>query len=37
MYYLLNKDNIVASFEIRGTGSLEYIEILKQDRKQIPF
>lgn len=37
MYYLLNKYNIVASFEIRGTGSLEYIEILKHDRKQIPF
>lgn len=37
MYYLLNKDTIVASFNIKGSGSLEYIELLKVDRQKIPF
>ncbi len=37
MYYLLNKDTIVASFVIKGTGSLEYIELVKYDKNKIPF
>ena len=37
MYYLLNKDKIIASFNIKGAGSLEYIEMVQCDKKNIPF
>lgn len=37
MYYLLNKNNIVATFNVNGTGNLEYIELLQVDKNNIPF
>lgn len=37
MYYLLNKDRIIASFNIVGNGNLEYIEMIKYDKSSIPF
>ena len=37
MYYLLNKDDIIASFNIKGTGNLEYIEMVSVDKTKVPF
>lgn len=37
MYYLLNKDTVIAYFDIVGTGNLEYINIIKYDKTKIPF
>lgn len=37
MYYLLNKNTIVASFNVIGTGTLEYIDIIKYDKTKLPF
>lgn len=37
MYVLLNKDVIIAKFEVLGKGSLEYISIVSKDTTKIPF
>ena len=37
MYYLLNKNDIVASFEVKGAGNLEYIQLIQVDKSKIPF
>lgn len=37
MYYLLNKDTVVAYFNIKGSGNLEYIDLVKVDRQKLPF
>lgn len=36
MYYLLNKDDIIASFNIRGSENLEYIEITHRNDSKTP-
>jgi hypothetical protein len=37
MYFLLNKDTVIAQFNIKGQGNLEYIEMLNYDKQRIPF
>lgn len=37
MYYLLNKDDIVAKFNIMGSGVLEHIDVIQVDNSKVPF